>query len=88
MWIVVGTAFKNIKTVGVFLFLTGAAGGWPYFQLQIQELGWRIALASLGVITSGIGGLLIWRTRTSNEADKYFRKNDFILCISGLCIEF
>lgn len=59
--------------VGLFLFVVGAAGGWPSAQLQIHEPGWRIALAAMGVVTSGIGGLLIWRERTGEENDKVFR---------------
>lgn len=65
----------SIIVIGIFLFLIGAAGGWPSLQLHVNELGWRIALASLGVITSGIGGLLIWRTRTGNKTDEYLRKD-------------
>lgn len=65
----------SIIVIGIFLFLIGAAGGWPSLKLNVNELGWRIALASLGVITSGIGGLLIWRTKTGNKTDEYLRKD-------------
>jgi hypothetical protein len=49
--------------IGLFLFVTGAAGGFPSLSLQVPELGWRIALAIMGGIVTAIGGLLLWRER-------------------------
>lgn len=52
---------------GSALFIIGAAGGWPQPKLQVNELGWRIALATMGVVIAGLGGLLLWRERNSND---------------------
>jgi hypothetical protein len=49
--------------IGLLLVVIGAAGSWPGPALQVNELGWRIALAFMGVIVVGVGGLLIWREK-------------------------
>jgi len=51
--------------IGLFLVVIGAAGGWPSPALQVNELGWRIVLAAIGVIVAGVGGLLLWRESAS-----------------------
>ena len=63
----------SIIVIGIFLFLIGAAGGLPPLKLHVIETEWRIALASLGVITAGIGGFLIWGTRTGKKTKEYLR---------------
>ena len=35
--------------VGVLLFVIGAAGGFPLLSIQVPEIGWRVALAVLGL---------------------------------------
>jgi hypothetical protein len=64
-----------IILIGIFLFLIGASGGWPELQLVINEKGWRIALATLGLITFGTGGYLIWRTKEANIGNSYLQKD-------------
>ena len=61
--------------VGLLLFVIGAAGGWPNPLLKIDELSWRIALAVMGVVTAGIGGLLLWRERSSQTNDLDFQQD-------------
>jgi hypothetical protein len=65
----------SIIAIGVFLILIGAAGGWPYIGIHVSDPGWRIALASLGALACGIGGLLIWRTRTGNGTNEHLRED-------------
>lgn len=56
--------------IGIFLFITGASGGWPSLSLTVSQLGWQIALAVMGVIVAGTGGLLLWRENTEKLSDK------------------
>ena len=49
--------------IGLLLVVIGAAGGWPSPALQVNESGWRIALAAMGVVVVGVGGLLLWREK-------------------------
>ena len=50
-----------VIVIGVILFVIGAAGGWPSPSLQVNEMGWRVALGAMGVVVAGIGGLLLRR---------------------------
>lgn len=53
--------------IGIFLFLTGAAGGWPTLSLVVNDLGWQIALASTGVLVAGVGILQIFKSSKSES---------------------
>ncbi len=62
--------------VGLFLFVVGAAGGikdaggWiPKFE--VNERGWRIALAVMGAVVAISGGLFFWldKFRTNRLRD-------------------
>jgi len=55
---------------GAFLFLVAASGGFPGLEIQVDELGWRIALAVLGVILVGIGLLVWWREKEMLRASE------------------
>lgn len=48
---------------GAFLVLVAASGGFPLLSIQVDELGWRIALAILGVLFVFIGLLVWWREK-------------------------
>jgi hypothetical protein len=61
--------------IGIFLFLTGAAGGWPKLSLVVNELSWRIALATMGGIVAGIGSYQILRGSKS-EPDTSCKEYD------------
>ena len=53
--------------IGVFLFLTGAAGGWQSLSLEINAVGWQIAVAALGILIISIGGILLWSERATSN---------------------
>jgi hypothetical protein len=53
-----------LVVIGLFLFVIGAAGGWPNPPLQVTESGWRIALAAFGAFIGITGTLSFWRERT------------------------
>jgi hypothetical protein len=53
--------------IGVLLVLIGASGGMERFSLKIEEPAWRVALAVMGIVVAGFGGLLIWRAK--NDVD-------------------
>ena len=57
----------GVVVLGLALFLIAAASGVPYFQLQINELYWRLALAILALFVV-IGGALLFWTKGSDEA--------------------
>jgi hypothetical protein len=63
-----------VIVVGVFLFIVGAAGGFPTLRLEVKELGWRIALAVMGAIVAISGGLFIWfgKFKTNGLTDRSF----------------
>ena len=75
------TVIKNIPfalfLIGVFLVLTGAAGGWPSLSLEVGALGWQITLAVLGLVTVSMGGLLIFRERVPQQTPKKTASNKF-----------
>jgi hypothetical protein len=60
--------------IGLLLFLIGAAGGWSKPALQVNELGWRVALAAMGGVVAGLGGLLIWRVKSDEESPASAKK--------------
>jgi len=66
-----------LVVIGVVLFVIGAAGGWPSPALEVNEAGWRIALATFGVVVAGIGGLLLWRERTSRPPEVALSPEDY-----------
>jgi hypothetical protein len=43
--------------LGSILFIVGAAGGAQYLKVQVNEMGWRIALAAMGVVLCAVGSL-------------------------------
>jgi hypothetical protein len=49
--------------IGLFLVVMGAASGWKSQGLEIQEMGWRIALGVMGGVVAAVGSLLEWRSR-------------------------
>lgn len=52
-----------VIVVGLFLFIVGAAGGWPTPKLEVNESGWRVALAIMGAVVAVSGGLILWFER-------------------------
>jgi hypothetical protein len=64
-----------IIAIGLLLFVIGAAGGWPSPKLQVNEPGWRIGLAIMGVAMSAMGAALIWRARTPGKIEEGIREN-------------
>ena len=50
-----------VIVIGVVLLIMGAAGGLSKPEVNINEFGWRIAVAFMGVLTALGGGLLFWR---------------------------
>ncbi len=67
-----------VMVIGLFLLIVGAAGGWPKPQLQIHEPSWRIALAAMGVITIGLGALMLLRDK-SEESNLNVKKYGFTI---------
>jgi hypothetical protein len=51
--------------LGILLLVLVAAGGWTSQGVVIQETGWRIAVAAMGVVVATLGGLLLWRSHNS-----------------------
>jgi hypothetical protein len=68
---VIASAIRNtplaVLAIGIIAFVIAAASGVPYFQIQIGEFGWRLALAILGVLIAAGGGLLFWRSPSKIE---------------------
>jgi len=49
--------------VGLLLFVAGANGGWSKVDVKIDSIGWRVAIALMGLIVVVIGGLSFWREK-------------------------
>jgi hypothetical protein len=49
-----------VIVLGLVLIIA-AAGGWPSPSLQVNEMGWRVALGIMGAVIAGVGTLLLWR---------------------------
>ncbi|MBM3130523.1 MAG: hypothetical protein FJ009_18080 [Chloroflexi bacterium] len=72
-----------LVVIGVVLVVIGAAGGWPNPALQVNELGWRIVLASFGVVITGTGGLLLWRERISRPSGNVLSREEYGIKIAA-----
>lgn len=57
--------------LGSILFIVGAAGGAQYLKVQVNEMGWRIALAAMGVVLCAVGSLVLWREKTITPSIKH-----------------
>lgn len=55
--------------LGLLLFVIGAAAGFPKLGLQINEGGWRYALAGIGIVAAGLGVFMLLRP-TDQELGK------------------
>lgn len=50
--------------IGLFLFISGATGGWPTLAFVVNEPGWRIALAAMGFFVAATGIILfVWKEK-------------------------
>jgi hypothetical protein len=72
-----------VMVIGLFLFVIGAAGGWPKPELQVNQTGWRLALAGMGVVVFLIGGLFFWRERTRGGEVKQQSNEDWEIKITS-----
>jgi hypothetical protein len=72
-----------VMVIGVFLFVIGAAAGFPKSELVVNQTGWRIAMAGMGVVVFLIGGLFFWRERTRGGEVKQVSNKDWRIKITS-----
>src|SRR5438309_7202095 len=65
--------------LGSILVIVGA-GGVQYLKVQVNEMGWRIALAAMGVVLCAVGSLVLWREKATTPSIKH---SDFGIRIDG-----
>jgi nucleoside 2-deoxyribosyltransferase len=60
---VLSTKWLALTLLGLIVFLIGAVGGFPVGDqwLQITGIGWRLALAAIGICLAGLGVFLSLR---------------------------